>query len=88
MQRAVTDHLPKNAWKRLDEPSMIDRPDLDTYVFCRVLEPIQIDNFKDLDMGDNDFEEDLQHVKTGSTMFLRYAIIQDLLLEGKVSLLI
>ena len=94
MQRSVTNHFAKEAWKKLDEPEMIDRPNLDTYVFCRVLEPVQINNLKDFDVGqtvdEDDGDDDLDHIQDyqpGSTLFLRYAVIRDFVLEGKVELL-
>ena len=38
LQTTVTDHFPQEAWKRLDEPEMIEEPNLDQYVMVRVLE--------------------------------------------------
>ena len=59
MQRSVTDHLPKEAWKKLDDPEMIDRPNLDTYVFCKVVddEGVIIDNHLGLDISAEEEED-------------------------------
>jgi len=93
MRQSVTDRLPKEAWKSLDEPEMIDRPDLDSYVFCEVREPVEIDNLKgffvDREFGEEDDYEDnrITHHGIGETLFVRYGVIQDLVYEGKVRLL-
>lgn len=92
MRRSVTDLLPKDAWKKLDDPEMVDRPDLDVYVFCIVLEDVQIDNRKGITIDDNGEDDDegaiqVQYYKVGSTLFLRYAVIQDFVQDGKVELL-
>jgi hypothetical protein len=42
-RRKVTGHFPQEIWKKLDEPEMIDAPDLDTYVFIRTKESGLID---------------------------------------------
>jgi len=92
MERSVTDHLPKNAWKKLDDPEMIDRPDLDTYVFCSVVDKdgVTIDNHEGLDVSEDDERDGVQpinHYPSDSHLFVRYGAIRDLILEGKVELL-
>ena len=44
LSRTVLNQMPKEAWRKLNEPDMIDRPDLDAYVFCRVLETVEVDS--------------------------------------------
>lgn len=92
MERTVTDHLKKGAWKQLDAPEMIDRPNLDTYVFCNVLEEggVIVNNNVGLDLSE-EVEEDgggrQQHFDKGSHIFVRYQVVRDLVSEGKVELL-
>jgi hypothetical protein len=92
MCRSVTDHIPKEAWRKLDEPSMIERPNLNNYVFCEVVheEGVVIDNHKGMDI-DQDEElngvEPERHYDPGSYLFARYGVVRDLVSEGKVDLL-
>ena len=84
--------MPKEAWKKLDEPEMVEKPDLDEFVFCSVLETVEIDNNKGQEhKGDDDedgeFGESIQKFPEGSCLIARYATISDLVLEGKVVLL-
>lgn len=88
-RRTVLNHLPKEAWKKLDEPEMIDSPNLEEFVFCRVLEPIQIDV-----SGDNNEEEGgeelidtIQEHGAGSYLIVMYKSIREFVLDGKVELL-
>ncbi|KAL7513165.1 hypothetical protein ACHAXN_010245 [Cyclotella atomus] len=89
-RRTVLNHLPKEAWKKLDEPEMIDSPNLEEFVFCRVLEPIQIDVSGDT-TGDNEEGEDLidtiQEHGAGSCLIVMYKSIREFVLDGKVELL-
>ena len=95
MQRSVTNHLPKDAWKKLDEPEMIDRPNMNTFCFCRVLddEGVSLDNTVGLELeqqeGDitQDSDQMEDYYKQGSQIFARYAVVKDLILEGKVELM-
>jgi len=94
MQRSVTDHLPKEAWKKMDEPEMIERPNLDEYVFCRVVaDEVTLNNETNMNIEDDD-DEDFQGgavtdetFQKGSQLFVRYAVIRSLVLEGKVDLM-
>lgn len=96
-RRTVLNHLPKEAWKKLDEPEMIDSPDLEKFVFCRVLETVQIDvasepNTLNEDMADDDDDEDdfgenVQEHQAGSYLIVMYKKVMELVLEGKVELL-
>ncbi|KAL7546770.1 hypothetical protein ACHAWF_010104 [Thalassiosira exigua] len=96
LRRTVLNQLPKEAWKKLDEPEMIDSPDLEQFVFCRVLETVNIDvtsepNVLNDDQGDDenedDFGDNLQEHQVGSCLVVMYKKIMDLVLEGKVELL-
>ena len=87
-RRTVLNHLPKEAYKKLDEPEMIDSPNLEEFVFCRVLEPIQIDVSEDNDNGDGeDLVDRIQEHGTGAYLIVMYKSIRELVLEGKVELL-
>ena len=97
-RRTVLDHLPKEAWKKLDEPDMIDSPDLEQFVFCRVVDTVSIDVSgeskvlnRDLDEEDDDeddnFGDNIQEHAAGSYLIVMYKQIRDLVLEGKVELL-
>lgn len=92
-RRTVLNHLPKEAWKKLDEPEMIDSPDLEQFVFCRVVETVQIDVRgelsalnEDLD-NEDEFGDNIQEHAAGSYLIVMYKQIRDLVLDGKVELL-
>ena len=76
LRRTVLDRFPQDVWKKLDEPEMIDEPDLDTYVFVQTLDDVTITN--------NKVQE--SH-NAGSTLIVRYSKIRDLYEQGKVELL-
>lgn len=80
MRRTVLDHFPQDVFKQLDEPDMIDEPDLDTYVFIRCMEDVLIDNAND--------KSPPEMQEKGSVLIVRYSRIRDLFLEHKVELLI
>lgn len=93
-RRTVLNHLPKEAWKKLDEPEMIDSPDLEQFVFCRVVETVQIDVRgelsslnEDLDNDEDEFGDNIQEHAAGSYLIVMYKQIRDLVLDGKVELL-
>mmetsp|Transcript_14774 Transcript_14774/g.32105 ORF Transcript_14774/g.32105 Transcript_14774/m.32105 type:complete len:323 (+) Transcript_14774:148-1116(+) len=93
-RRTVLNHLPKEAWKKLDEPEMIDSPDLEQFIFCRVIETVQIDVTgepnalnEDLANDDDDFGDNIQEHAAGSFLIVMYKQVRDLVLEGKVELL-
>ncbi len=75
---------------------MIDSPNLEEFVFCRVLEPIQIDLSGD-DANDfygelngqdrGDLVDTMQEHAAGSYLIVMYKTIRDLVLDGKVELL-
>jgi hypothetical protein len=92
MERSVTNHLQKGLWKQLDAPEMIDRPNLDTYVFCNVLDDdgVVVNNYLGLNLSEEAQEEGggrQQHFAKDSHIFVRYRVIRDLITEGKVELL-
>lgn len=86
LRRTVLDHLPKEAWKTLDEPEMIDSPNMDEFVFCRVLETVAINNHDPL--GDDEEDDDVQEHKAGDCIIARYSAIRDLVIAGKIELLL
>mmetsp|Transcript_7941 Transcript_7941/g.11416 ORF Transcript_7941/g.11416 Transcript_7941/m.11416 type:complete len:353 (-) Transcript_7941:87-1145(-) len=94
LRRTVLDHFPKEAWKKLDEPEMIDSPDLDEFVFCKVLETVEIDNrdsqaaTQTNENNDDDLGEDsIQEHSQGACLIARYSAIQELVHQGKIELL-
>lgn len=90
-RRTVLNHLPKEAWKKLDEPEMIDSPNLEEFVFCRVLERIQIDireeNLGEDEDGGGDMIDTIQEHEAGAVLIVMYKSIRELVLDGKVELL-
>jgi hypothetical protein len=70
--RTVLDHMPKEAWKKLDDPEMVEAPDLNRFLFCKTLEDVEI--------GD-------QYHSKGSCLIARYGAIQRLVLEARIELL-
>lgn len=84
MCRTVLDHLPQDVWKNLDEPGMIDEPDLETYVFIKTKENVSILVGND---DDGDDEPMLQQHEAGSCLIVRYNLIRDLFMDDKVELL-
>jgi hypothetical protein len=92
MRRSVLDQIPKDAWKKLDEPDMIDRPDLGAYVFCKIIDEdgVWIDNHKGIDVDQDEEqngEEHERHYDHGTVLFARYGAIRDFVMEGKIDLL-
>jgi len=104
LNRTVLNAMPKEAWRKLNEPDMIDSPDLDAYVFCKVLETVEIDSStgdkkkkatstaRDDDDSDEDDEDEMgssiQEHTVGSFLIARYAAIQKHVLEGRIVLLV
>ena len=102
--RTVLNAMPKEAWRKLNEPDMIDSPDLDAYVFCKVLETVEIDSStgdkkkkarssaRDDDDSDDDDDDEMgnsiQEHTAGSFLIARYATIQKHVLEGRIVLLV
>jgi hypothetical protein len=80
LNRTVLDHFPQDVWKKLDDPEMIDEPDLDTYVFIKTRENVVIDSGTEDNPG-------LQQHAAGTCLIVLYKRIRDLLLEEKVELL-
>ena len=75
---------------------MIDTPNLEEFVFCRVLETVQIDvsgenNGTDiaelLGEEDEDYGDTIQEHHAGACLIVMYKTIRDLVLEGKIELL-
>jgi GINS complex subunit 4 len=80
LRRTVLDHIPQDAWRKLDAPEMIDEPDLDSFVFCRCVEDIV------MNAGTEEQPNINQHA-AGACLIIRYRRIRDFVLEGKVALL-
>jgi hypothetical protein len=76
LRRTVLDHFPQDAWKKLDEPDMIDQPDLETYVFIRTKEDVEIEDNEPF------------FAEAGSSLIVQYSRVRDLYLKGKVELLV
>jgi hypothetical protein len=78
LSRTVLNHLPQEAWKKLDEPEMVEEPDWDRFVFCRVMQEdgVEIGTL-----------EDMQEHATGSCLIARYGAIQQHVLKGRIQLL-
>jgi hypothetical protein len=70
LRNAVLDHIPE-AWQRLDEDNMIDKPDYDSYHFWLVKDMI--------DNGDIEHEE-------GTCLVAKYKEMREYMKEGKVEL--
>lgn len=81
MRRTVLDHIAKVAFRNLDEPEMVDSPDLDQYVFVKVKEKAVIDTGTE----DDSFPEEHQ---AGKTLITRYSVVRDSFAQGKVELLL
>jgi GINS complex subunit 4 len=73
LEKTVTDHIPE-AWRRLDLPNMIDKPDYDGYHFWFVKQTI-------LDKEGND-------LKFGSCVVAKYIDMKDSMLQNKVEILL
>ena len=87
MERTVTNNL-----QQLDAPELIDRPNLDTYVFCNVLDEagVIVNNYLGLNLSEEAQEDGgarQQHFAKDSHIFVRYRAVRDLVTEGKVELL-
>jgi hypothetical protein len=80
LNRTVLEHFPQQAWKKLDEPEMIDEPDLGAYVFIKTKENVAFDN----GTADN---PDLQQFAEGTCLIVRYNRIRELFLNNQVEFL-
>merc|ERR1712032_585780 len=89
--RTVLNNFKKEAWRKLDEPEMIDSPDLDEFVFCKILESVEIDNRDkkaEVPLNDDNVDDDgdVQEFEAGKMIIARYSAIEDFVLQGKVEL--
>ena len=73
LNRTVLDHFSQDAWKRLDEPEMIEEPDLSAFCFCRTVDGVVLEN---------DTRE------KGASFCLPYEQVRDLFLKGKIEMLV
>ena len=85
-QRTVLQHLPKS-FRAFDKEEMIDRPDLDEYVFCHVLETVTIETGNSTADYDDEEESSSHEHDAGTSLIVRYRVIKDYVDEGKVVLL-
>ena len=95
LRRTVLNHMPRDSLKKLDEPEMIDHPDLDEYVFCQVIENVLIEhdsilqNVEDEEDDDENYEiGGPQEYEAGSSLIARYGLVKDYIMEGKIQLLL
>mmetsp|Transcript_37442 Transcript_37442/g.89699 ORF Transcript_37442/g.89699 Transcript_37442/m.89699 type:complete len:318 (-) Transcript_37442:984-1937(-) len=94
-RRTVLSHLPKQQWRKLDEEDMIDTPDLEAFVFCRVLEGVEIDASGESRVLNEDLENDddedaangIQRHEEGACLIAMYKTIRQHVLDGKIELL-
>lgn len=77
LETTVTNHFPQEAWRRLDEPEMIEQPDTDQYVVVKV---IQDSTLRKETPNPRPLDE-------GTTVFVCYREIRNLLESGAVELL-
>lgn len=81
LRRTVLDHVSKDAFKNLDEQAMIDRPNLEQYVFVKVKETSEINS-------GTEEEPSVQQHPAGTTLITRYSVVRDLFGQGKVELVL
>lgn len=77
LQTSVTDHFPQEAWRRLDEPEMIEEPDLDQYVMVRVLEDCTL----------RKGSEEARTLEAESNLIVKYREIRTFLESGALELI-
>lgn len=77
LQKTVTNHFPQEAWKRLDEPDMIEKPGLDEYVMVRVFED------STLRKG----TEEARTLEEGSNLIVNYREVRTFLESGALQLI-
>lgn len=85
-QRTVLEHLPKS-FRAFDKEEMIDRPDLDEYVFCHVLETVTIETGDEITYYDDEEEAGAHEHDAGASLIVRYRVIKEYIDEGKIVLL-
>jgi DNA replication complex GINS protein SLD5 C-terminus len=93
LHKTVLDHFPQDVWKRLDEPEMIDEPELTSYVFVRTKEEVTIginrDDFNENE-DDNSVTNRHSHATVhdkGSCLIVLYSTVRNLFLQDKIELL-
>lgn len=77
LQTTVTNHFPQEAWKRLDEPDMIEQPDLEQYVMVRALEDCTL----------RKGTEEAYALEAGSNLIVLYDDVSGFLETGAVQLI-
>eukprot|EP00977_Amphora_coffeiformis_P023483 scaffold13461_cov166-Amphora_coffeaeformis.AAC.5 len=77
LRTTVTNHFPQEAWKRLDEPEMIEQPNVDQYVMVRVLRDATL----------RKGSEEARPLEAGSNLIVNYGEIRGFLESGAVQLI-
>ena len=77
--QTVLDHIP-DAFQRLDEENMIERPNLQEFHFWKVLDKITVSI-------NEDDPNDMLEYHAGSTLCAKFSDMNQFLIEGKVELL-
>lgn len=77
LQKTVTNHFPQEAWKRLDEPEMIEKPRLDEYVMVRVFEDCTL----------RKGSEEARTLEEGSNLIVNYREVRTFLESGALQLI-
>jgi GINS complex subunit 4 len=83
-RQTVLDHIQQDAFQKLDDDNMIERPTLDEFHFWRVLEEITLNR---LSVGEEEDDEDTMDFQAGSTLCAKFSDMSQYLEEGKVELL-
>jgi hypothetical protein len=78
LQTTVTNRFPQDVWRSLDEPDMIDEPDLDQYVMIKVVQDSTL--YKGT--------EEPRSLDAGSSLIVNYRQIAGFLEAGAVQLLL
>lgn len=77
LDQTVLDHIPKDAFSRLDDKEMVDKPNLDEYVFVKVIETCRISASD----KENQYEP-------GATLITRWSAVQNLFSAKKIQLVL
>jgi len=76
LQSTVTDHIVKDAFNGLTDKGMVDPPNQEQYVFCKVEETSEIDAGGGVPRVH----------EAGTSLITRFDVVRHLFAEGKVSL--
>lgn len=87
IEKTVTDHFPQSVWKKLDEPEMVQSPNLDEFCWVRVLQDITL-HLSQSQSSQYDDDVDAHRYNKGSVLVIPYSRVRDLIQEQKVELFI